>query len=132
MIFFDSINSLEDIQKLIDHASSPDGETSSFELKGVYSRVSPNREDKIRFAKEICAFANSYGGVFCIHKGGDNEIQVFDAAEISDLITRLESWSRDCLEPRCPMRLKSVDGLILMALWDLPWSPTRCSVLRYG
>ena len=56
----DLFNSFSDIQDLINESSSPDGETASFELKGTYGRSTPSKDDKKRFAKEICAFANSF------------------------------------------------------------------------
>lgn len=122
---FDSIKCESDIRQLIEESSSPDGETASFELKGTYERLSPNKEDKKRFAKEICALANSYGGVLCIHKGGDKDVKPFKAAEAEKLFSHLESWSRDSLEPRCSIRVKVVSNYVLVGINESITKPHR-------
>lgn len=125
MNLFDSLNSFSDIQQLIDDVGSPDGETSSFELKGTNGRPIPNRDDKTSFAKEICAFANSYGGTLCINKGKDTDIRPFEELEAIRLIRLMESWSRDSLEPPSPMRLKNIDNLLLIEVSESLTKPHR-------
>lgn len=127
----DLFNSFSDIQDLINESSSPDGETASFELKGTYGRSTPSKDDKKRFAKEICAFANSYGGMLCIHKGGDDDIQPFDISETESLFKRLESWSRDSLEPRCPTRLKIVDNHVIIGVGESVTKPHRSTADKH-
>lgn len=123
-MLLDSINSIADINQRI-AAAVNDGEDCSFELKGTDGRPSPNRDDKKRFAKELCAFANTYGGVLCVHKGADDNLQPFEDAEIGDLTQSLEGWSRDSLEPRCPMRLKVVDNYVLLGINESVTKPHR-------
>lgn len=131
MSSFESISSASDLQQLIDEASSPDGETASFELKGTSDRSSPNGDDKKRFAKELCSFANSYGGVLCIHKGGDVDVKPFEADEAKALFPRLETWTRDSLEPRCQMRLKIVENYILIGINESITKPHRSTADKH-
>jgi len=131
MLLFDSINSLSDINQLIKDAPSADGETSSFELKGTAGRALPHRNDKKRFAKEICAFANTYGGTLCIHKGKGEDIQPFDPEEAEELVRRLEGWSRDSLAPHCPMRLKVVDNHLLIGVDESQTKPHRSTADKH-
>lgn len=122
---FDSISSATTIFELIGNSASEDGENASFELKGTKGRKIPTREDKVRFAKELCAFANTYGGVLCIHKGGKTNTQPFETDEAIHLFNCLESWSRDSVEPRCPMQIKVVDGFLLIGVTESVTKPHR-------
>jgi hypothetical protein len=126
---FNAIESRADIDKIIKEASSPDGEYSWFEMKGTAEKVKIDRDLKKLFAKEISAFANTYGGVLCIHKGKDTEIKPFEPLEINDLHNCVETWLRDSLEPRSQgMILKECSGLFLVLIPESRTKPHRSAV----
>jgi hypothetical protein len=126
---FDSIEARADIDKINSDSSSPDGENNWFELKGTAEKVKIDRDLKKLFAKEISAFANTYGGVLCIHKGQDTDIKPFEPLEISDLHNCLETWLRDSLEPRSQgMILKERDGLFLIFIPESRTKPHRSAL----
>jgi hypothetical protein len=126
---FNAIESRADIDKIIKEASSPDGEYSWFEMKGTAEKLKIDRDLKKLFAKESSAFANTYGGVLCIHKGKDTEIQPFEPIEINDLHNPLETWLRDSLEPRSQgMILKERDGLFLILIPESRTKPHRSAM----
>jgi hypothetical protein len=120
---FDAIKSRDDIDQLVSNSSISDGEYSWFELKGTAGNTSIGRDEKKLFSKEICAFANTYGGILCVHKGTDSQLQEFEASETAPLIGSLETWLRDSLEPPLQgMVLESRDGLFIILV---PMSKTK-------
>jgi hypothetical protein len=126
---FDAIKSRADIDKIIEQSSSSDGEDSRFEMKGTSGKTEIQRDEKKLFAKEISAFANTYGGILCIHKGKDVEIQSFELLEATSLHNRIETWLRDSLEPRLQgMILKECDGLFLIFIPESRTKPHRSAV----
>lgn len=120
---FDAIKSRADIDHLISNSSISDGEYSWLELKGTAGRASIGKDEKKLFSKEICAFANTYGGILCVHKGTDSQIQEFEGSETAPLIDKLETWLRDSLEPPLQgMVLENRDGLFIILV---PVSKTK-------
>ncbi len=120
---FQSINTFDDIKDLMDKVSSDDGEGLNFELKGSQGESQINRDHKKLLAKEICAFANTYGGVLCFHFGGDTKIEEFPTRAAYSSFNSLEGWLRDSLEPKLlGMDLKIVDNVFLI---NIPESKTK-------
>jgi hypothetical protein len=120
---FDAIKSRSDIDRLISDSSISDGEYSWFELKGTAGKASIGKDEKKLFSKEICAFANTYGGILCIHKGSDSQIQEFDGSETASIILSLETWLRDSLEPPLQgMVIENREGLFIILI---PMSKTK-------
>lgn len=105
---FDKIEKIEDIKKYM--SDIEDGETSYLEFKGVHynlldkSNQKESEKESAKFrlivAKEICAFANTDGGILIVgvdkRKGGD--------LKLSNECENMESWAdnnlTDLLEPR--------------------------------
>lgn len=126
---FDSIEDAEALRSLI--SSFPaDGESDWFELKGT-AGVSPLTKDfKKLAAKEICAFANTYGGVLCIHAGRDNQVIPMGARDSGEE-ERFVSWLTDCLEPRIAgLRFRSVDDHWLVYVPPSTTAPHRSAADR--
>ena len=94
------MKSIQDIEKVIQQASSTDGESIEFELKGSSGETKFNKDLKKLLSKEICAFANTYGGKLCFHYGGDTNIEAFPGSIATDNFAQIESWLRDSLEPK--------------------------------
>ena len=67
---FNKIEKIEDIKKYM--SDIEDGETSYLEFKGVYynlldkSKKKESARFRLTIAKEICAFANTDGGILII------------------------------------------------------------------
>jgi hypothetical protein len=126
---FDAIKSRADVDKIIEQSSSSDGEDSQFEMKGTAGKTEIQKEEKKKFAQEISAFTNTYGGILCIHKGKDVEIQSFEPLEATSLHNRIETWLRDSLEPRLQgIILKECDGLVLIFIPESRTKPHRSAV----
>jgi hypothetical protein len=126
---FNDIESRSDIDEIIKKSSSPDGEYIWFEMKGTSEKVKIDRDLKKLFAKEISAFANTYGGILCIHKGKDTEVKSFEPLEINDLHNCVETWLRDSLEPRSQgMILKERSGLFLILIPESRTKPHRSAL----
>lgn len=101
---FNKIEKIEDIKKYM--SDIEDGETSYLEFKGVHDNLldKSKKKESARFrltiAKEICAFANTDGGILIIgvdkRKGVD--------LELNNECENIESWAdnnlTDLLEPR--------------------------------
>ena len=123
MTTFENINSRNDIDEIIQKASSDDGESLDFELKGSQGELKFTKDFKKILAKEICAFANTYGGVLCFHFGGDTDILPFPTTVANTNFNSLEGWLRDCLEPKSlGMNLKIVDDIYII---NIPESKTK-------
>lgn len=123
MADFNTLNSLTDIINAQRAASSDDGETRSLEFKGCNGDLRFGRDVKRLLAKEVCAFANTYGGVLCFHFGGDDQIMPFPNDHCSSEYTRLETWLRDSLQPMAKgMDIKVVDDVFLI---DIPESSNK-------
>ncbi|NEZ55067.1 AlbA family DNA-binding domain-containing protein [Adonisia turfae] len=131
---FDTITSLTHIDQAcrLNQSISDDGESSIFEFKGTAGdRTKFNKDDKKKFAKEISAFANTYGGILCIHKGGDTSIEPFESSEVASLQTPLEGWLRDSLEPPLQgIELKACEGVFLVYIPQSLTKPHRSALDR--
>ena len=66
--FFRKINTIEDVEKII--SNTEDGENDWLEFKSVHKELKGSKKESARarvlFAKEICAFANTDGGILII------------------------------------------------------------------
>jgi len=119
---YNNINTLADIRTAMAAASSTDGETSVFELKGNGTGVFGPAEKRL-LVKEICAFANTYGGVVVFHGGLGDNLQGFPAGWASDEFNKVEDWLSSCLESRLSgIRLKIVEEIFVI---DVPESKTK-------
>ena len=99
--FFRKINTIEDVEKII--SNTEDGENDWLEFKGVYEKLKGSKKESARarvlFAKEICAFANTDGGILIIGvKKNDSGLEVLNHED------NLEDWfdanSVNMLEPK--------------------------------
>jgi len=118
---WDNINALAEIRNIRRSLSNSDGESSNIEFKGCSDRFT--KADKTKAAKEICAMANTYGGLLCLHAAGDEEINPFDGAKIDSIEVSTESWLPDSMEPPIRgLRIKQVEGVLLI---DVPESNTK-------
>ncbi len=123
---FDNFNTLLEISNYYKSYSSEDGEGVDFELKGSSGKTKFDKELKKIIAKEICAFANTYGGILCYHFGGKDNIQPFSPEDLSKDYTPIENWLKDCLEPRLiGMDLKNVDNVLLIYIPQSKTKPHR-------
>jgi len=121
-MLYDQINSLSDITAMKAAASSEDGETSVLELKGNGTGAF-KKDQKNLLSKEICALANTYGGVVIFHGGKGDELKGFLNNFAKGEFTKVESWLASCLETRLSgMRLKIVEGVFVI---DVPESQTK-------
>ena len=131
---FNTITSLTHIAQAfqLNQSISDDGESSTFEFKGTAGdRTKFNKDDKKKFAKEISAFANTYGGILCIHKGGDTSIEPFEPSEVDSLKTPLEGWLRDSLEPPLQgIESKVCEGIFLVYVPQSLTKPHRSALDR--
>lgn len=101
---FNKIEKIEDIKKYM--SDIEDGETSYLEFKGVHdnlldkSRKKESARFRLTIAKEICAFANTDGGILII--GVDK--REGEGLELRNECENMESWAdknlTDLLEPR--------------------------------
>jgi len=120
---FQEINTLQDIESLMNEASSDDGEGLNFELKGSQGVDKFQKDHKKLLAKEICAFANTYGGILCFHFGGDTNLEKFPTGIAASNYNAIEGWLRDSLEPKhLGMDLKIVEDVFLI---NIPESKTK-------
>jgi len=125
---FQNINSIDDIRKIIKSASSKDGEFKDFELKGSSNSGIFTKEVKQNLAKEICAFANTYGGTLIYHKGDNLNIIPFSDDEINTLALSFESWLVDSLEPKLSgIEFKIVENAIAIKIVESKTKPHRTS-----
>jgi hypothetical protein len=123
---FENLNSHDVVLEYAANASSEDGETGSFEFKGTDGKDPTLKEMKNLFASEICGFANTYGGILCIHSGNRTDVQPF--AKPQEHFTKLEGWLSDSLEPRLSgMLVKEVGGLFLVYIPESNTKPHRTS-----
>lgn len=101
---FNKIEKIEDIKKYM--SDIEDGETSYLEFKGVHHNLLDKSEKKesakfrLTIAKEICAFANTDGGILII--GVDK--REGEGLKLRNECENMESWAdknlTDLLEPR--------------------------------
>lgn len=101
---FNKIEKIEDIKKYM--SDIEDGETSYLEFKGVHdnlldkSKKKESAKFRLTIAKEICAFANTDGGILIIgvDKRGGGDLELHNKCD------NIESWAdnnlTDLLEPR--------------------------------
>lgn len=102
---FNKIEKIEDIKKYM--SDIEDGETSYLEFKGVHhnlldkSKKKESAKFRLTIAKEICAFANTDGGILII--GVDNQ-KDGGGLKLENVCENIESWAdnnlTDLLEPR--------------------------------
>lgn len=99
--FFRKIKTIEDVEKII--SNTEDGENDWLEFKGVYEKLKGSKKEsakaRVLFAKEICAFANTDGGILIIGvKKNDSGLEVLNHED------NLEDWfdanSVNMLEPK--------------------------------
>ena len=77
-----------------------------------------SKEAKELIAKEVCAFANTYGGVICLHGIPDIESPLDNS--LLSAVDALEGFLKDCLEPRLlGVAIKEVEGRLII---DVPES----------
>ena len=99
---FNKIEKIEDIKKYI--SDIEDGETSYLEFKGVHDNLL-DKKGSARFwliiAKEICAFANTDGGILIV---GVDKQEDGGGLKLENACENIESWAdnnlTDLLEPR--------------------------------
>lgn len=117
---FGGLTSLAKIKEQVSASSNSDGEHSWFELKSVEG-TKWSTTAKGLIAKEVCAFANTYGGVLCLHGVPDIETRL--NATLLSQIDALEGFLKDCLEPRLQgIAVKEVEGRFVI---DVPESRTK-------
>ena len=117
------MKSIEDIKKVIEQASSPDGESLEFELKGSSGEIKFTKDLKKLLSKEICAFANTYGGRLCFHYGKGKDIEAFPESSAKGNFNQIESWLRDSLEPKLiGISLEIIDNVYII---NIPESRTK-------
>ncbi len=120
------MKNLAEIQKLADSSSSSDGESLNFELKGSDGKSDFSQKIKNSLAKEICAFANTYGGILCYHYGEDNVITPFPDTSAKDNFNSIEGWLRDCLEPKLlGIDIEIIDGVYIIKIPESKTKPHR-------
>lgn len=99
--FFRKINTIEDVEKII--SNTEDGENDWLEFKSVHKKLRGSKKEsaqaRVLFAKEICAFANTDGGILIIGvKKNDSGLEVLNHED------NLEDWfdanSVNMLEPK--------------------------------
>nr|DAM56775.1 MAG TPA: putative DNA-binding domain protein [Caudoviricetes sp.] len=110
--FFRKINTIEDVEKII--SNTEDGENDWLEFKSVHKELKGSKKESARarvlFAKEICAFANTDGGILIIGvKKNDSGLEVLNYED------NLEDWfdanSVNMLEPKLHgFSVKSIDS----------------------
>lgn len=112
---FDDINSVDDILEYV--GDTEDGENDTLEMKQVdlnlandKSGTKGNVDDfKATIAKEMCAFANTNGGILIIGISYSNKNR---SIEVSNKTASLEDWLdknvRDLIEPHITIRMKSL------------------------
>ncbi|QXT26471.1 MAG: ATP-binding protein [Candidatus Nanogingivalaceae bacterium] len=110
--FFRKINTIENVEKII--SNTEDGENDWLEFKGVHNKLKGSKKEsakaRILFAKEICAFANTDGGILIIGvKKNDSGLEVLNNED------NLEDWfdanSVNMLEPKLHgFSVKSIDA----------------------
>lgn len=128
---FELINNLQDIENILLAASSDDGEMLTFELKGTNEEEKFTKDYKKILAKEICAFANTYGGVLCFHFGSDTDVKSFPSGFTEKKFNSIESWLRDSLEPKIlGMDFKIVDDIFVMNIPESKTKPHRTALTK--
>ena len=110
--FFRKINTIEDVEKII--SNTEDGENDWLEFKGVHNKLKGSKKEsaqaRVLFAKEICAFANTDGGILIIGvEKNDSGLEVLNHED------NLEDWfdanSVNMLEPKLHgFSVKSIDA----------------------
>lgn len=110
--FFRKINTIEDVEKII--SNTEDGENDWLEFKSVPDKLKGSKKEsakaRVLFAKEICAFANTDGGILIIGvKKNDSGLEVLNHED------NLEDWfdanSVNMLEPKLHgFSVKSIDA----------------------
>ena len=126
---FETIGTLADIKNLIKESSSDDGEGLNFELKGSEGEINFTKTHKRILSQEICAFANTYGGILCFHFGKKTTIERFPDEVTSSKFNSIEGWLRDSLEPKLlGIDIKIVDGVYLINIPESRNKPHRTSI----
>jgi len=126
---FNQINTIVDLQEVIDNNKNDDGESISFELKGTDGQEVFSRDQKRLLAKEICAFANTYGGIVCFHYGDDATIKAFPVSFVNEKSNSIETWLRDSLESRISgIDLNIVEGIFLINVPESKNKPHRSAI----
>nr|DAX83405.1 MAG TPA: putative DNA-binding domain protein [Caudoviricetes sp.] len=110
--FFRKIKTIEDVEKII--SNTEDGENDWLEFKSVCEKLKGSKKEsakaRVLFAKEICAFANTDGGILIIGvKKNDSGLEVLNHED------NLEDWfdanSVNMLEPKLHgFSVKSIDA----------------------
>ena len=129
---YEHLNTRADIDQALQRykQSNADGESSTFEFKGTAGKGNI-KKSKDKFAKEISAFANTYGGILCIHKGTDTTLEPFTPTEVADINTRLEGWLHDWLQPPLQgIELKPCDGVFIVHIPQSLTKPHRSALDR--
>ena len=123
---FDAATSLADLLQWENEATSTDGEYAWLELKGVDGSTW-SKDTKALIAKEICAFANTYGGIVCLHGIGGLNNPV--PADLLNLTDPLEGVLVNSLEPRLAgIDLKACDDRILIYVPESRVKPHRTAL----
>lgn len=98
---YDKISSLKDLQAYT--ASTSDGETSFLEFKSIPSNITTKGQKatlKATLAKELCAFANTDGGIICVGVKNNKGILQIDNKFSDNLCDFLDTNLVDVLEPK--------------------------------
>ena len=132
-ILFDSLNTLQEIKDHTTSLPTEDGEDASFELKGSDQNSSFTPHSKKKLGKEICAFANTYGGILCFHCGiDDTNPEPFNPSAASSIHGQVESWLNECIKPTIfGLVAKPVDGLILIHIPESKNKPHQYKDIYY-
>lgn len=131
---FEQLNSLASIENYSRDTKHPDDENHHFELKGkdTTDRTKLNEGDKKNLSKEICSFANTYGGILCFHNGGGKALKSFSSEIEKQLCNQLEKWTQQALEPLFKgMQTKCVDGVILIYIPESVTKPHRATIDKH-
>lgn len=99
--FFRKINTIEDVEKII--SNTEDGENDWLEFKSVHNKLKGSKKKsaqaRVLFAKEICAFANTDGGILIIGvKKNDSGLEVSNCED--DLEDWFDANAVNMLEPK--------------------------------
>ncbi len=110
--FFRKINTIEDVEKII--SNTEDGENDWLEFKSVHNKLKGSKKEsakaRVLFAKEICAFANTDGGILIIGvKKNDSGLEILNCED--DLEDWFDANAVNMLEPKLHgFSVKSIDA----------------------
>lgn len=108
----ETFEQIKSIQEDTVRLGGDDGEDKNLEFKGTMDRTKFTPCDKNNLGKEICAFANTYGGYIFFHAGRGNELEKFDADHRVKYAQKIQDWLVNSLQPPIiGAHTKFVDGV---------------------